>query len=888
MNSRYVHGVDSAAEGTCSWLSHEEKYSAWIKEGGLLWIEGKAGSGKSTLMKFAMEQERARLQSSPNASTLQFFFNGRGNLDEKSPLGLFRTLVHDLLNSRRNDPHISQLISAGLKECRTSHGQLISWHIDALKSIFLRACSAASGQIIVFLDGLDEMEIHNDMTHLSILLFFLRVAESGPPGIPKLRLCFSSRELIPVKNWWRTHPYPHLYLQDENESDIRRYVRNRTEDLRQECQLAIDLDYIGQWIMMKADGVFLWVVLVMKEITEQSAEFSCATRGELMKRLADIPQELVGLYRRMLGHVKDQNKLKTLQMMLLVLFASRPLRLKDFRMAISAIHGPVLLSFAEMDSHPDIVQDDSRMADRIQNFTGGLLEIGSPTGKPYDREAVSGNCVVQVIHQSVLDFCFDHGGLLALIPGNLVPGSQLDIKDVVRCGHMQLLDACLNLISMAANSNNAMKEMPSHVKSAKGMENPPFWDYAVNEWPFHTKQCAVDRQHYVVDRFLADDGKDFAYLQQHGGPKFDELQKYQCNMLYVFAQHKLYFCVAYLIDKYSFDVNSSGGPLGSPLGAVILQPKPRDSYKGSWMGYTPDDETTINVLRQRGARLDRLGDQEISLLQIAAYNYDVSAFKKLIELGANTRECGGPYGHIVYAAISNSWEAENNLGFLSALLDDWTELIFVKVDGESPLAAAARDQYPRVFLTVLHKIRELDSCHRIDFAEVFRNSVFKACLGHDTFPSTLLMGVVLRELGEQAPCDQIKAISEEALAYTEDQAEAYLTCGVANRKAMHSWHRCQEIKRKGEILQEYLGDIATFTLVPPPGRLRQAVLEETRVHAYFLLMRYDYSLAMDDLDEAIDELATQDPSFKANFEGMYSTYTHISSRLVFSQPASLS
>jgi polynucleotide 5'-kinase involved in rRNA processing len=52
MNSR-SYGIKSASEGTCEWLFKNQKYKEWISQGrGMLYIKGKPGAGKSTLMKY--------------------------------------------------------------------------------------------------------------------------------------------------------------------------------------------------------------------------------------------------------------------------------------------------------------------------------------------------------------------------------------------------------------------------------------------------------------------------------------------------------------------------------------------------------------------------------------------------------------------------------------------------------------------------------------------------------------------------------------------------------------------------------------------------------------------------------------------------------------------
>ena len=63
MDARYAT-IKTAHTRTCRWLLKEPKYRDWldmnktVEHHGFLWIRGKPGSGKSTLMKFAVGSAR--------------------------------------------------------------------------------------------------------------------------------------------------------------------------------------------------------------------------------------------------------------------------------------------------------------------------------------------------------------------------------------------------------------------------------------------------------------------------------------------------------------------------------------------------------------------------------------------------------------------------------------------------------------------------------------------------------------------------------------------------------------------------------------------------------------------------------------------------------------
>lgn len=95
-----------AFEGTYEWIFEDGRtsFSGWARsEESLFWITGKAGSGKSTLMRLLSEHEETQdlLQEWAGSSEvvlLSFFFWNAGNTMQKSQIGLMRALLHQLLD----------------------------------------------------------------------------------------------------------------------------------------------------------------------------------------------------------------------------------------------------------------------------------------------------------------------------------------------------------------------------------------------------------------------------------------------------------------------------------------------------------------------------------------------------------------------------------------------------------------------------------------------------------------------------------------------------------------------------------------------------------------------------------------------------------------------
>jgi hypothetical protein len=116
MDDRYAH-IDEAYKSTFEWIykhsdqphsSGPNNFIKWLEIGkGVYWVEGKAGSGKSTLMKFIYQDSRTReaLECWANGQSLiiaSVFFWSPGSPLQKSQIGLLRSLIYESLYNKRH------------------------------------------------------------------------------------------------------------------------------------------------------------------------------------------------------------------------------------------------------------------------------------------------------------------------------------------------------------------------------------------------------------------------------------------------------------------------------------------------------------------------------------------------------------------------------------------------------------------------------------------------------------------------------------------------------------------------------------------------------------------------------------------------------------------
>ena len=181
---------------TCRWLLESKEYLGWRcldklpEHCGFFWIKGKPGCGKSTLTKFAFMEMKKSMRSTP---LLSFFFNARGFHLENSTIGMYRSLLVQLLKMCPNDLDVwnntslvQQPRDDQLKEDR-----------EMLKLLFAHTVQIFD-QITIVIDALDECD-EDDVRDM--IAFFEKLGEDALSGGRTIHVLFSSRH------------YPHITIQ---------------------------------------------------------------------------------------------------------------------------------------------------------------------------------------------------------------------------------------------------------------------------------------------------------------------------------------------------------------------------------------------------------------------------------------------------------------------------------------------------------------------------------------------------------------------------------------------------------------------------------------------------------------------------------------------------
>jgi len=369
-------------------------FQEWLKSGqSIYWINGKAGSGKSTLMKHLLHHPRTKkaLKSWADRTDLivaSFFFWNRGSELQKSQDGLLRSLLYECLRGRR------ELLPLVLPDTVTND-LLDYWTLPRLKAAFIRLIQqeTVALRICLFVDGLDEYSGE----HSGIAELFKSTACHQ-----HVKFCLSSRPLLVFDRAFQ--PFPGLVLQNLTFDDIRIYVRTRLSVHERMKEVELEEPGISarlaSEIVTKASGVFLWVKLVVNSLLDGLGNFDRGT--DLERRLGELPEDLENLYWHMIDRVKPVWYLEEgFRLLLLVKAAIFNLRVLQLCFADMQVEDFALkCKMNELDKET-MSRLCKAMAGRIKTRCLGMIEISGDVG-PESKEL--GTRRVSFLHKSVVDF----------------------------------------------------------------------------------------------------------------------------------------------------------------------------------------------------------------------------------------------------------------------------------------------------------------------------------------------------------------------------------------------------------------------------------------------------------------------------------------------------
>lgn len=748
--------IKPAHAKTCKWLLDCEQYLGWLEKSrlgehhGLLWIKGKAGTGKSTLMKFALSNARLNMR---NFVGLSFFFNARGEEIERSTTGTFRSLLLQLLE---RIPALQNIFdSSDLPMLDSSASK--QWPLESLKALLEKAIrNLGESSVVCFIDALDECK---EEQVRDMIQFFEHIGDLAVSNGICFQVCLSSRH------------YPHITIrnglelilerQEGHSQDIVKYIKTELNIGRSKLEEQVQAE-----LHKKASGIFMWVVLVVGILNKES---DCGRVNTLREKLQEIPGDLDELFRDIL--TRDSNDKNELVLCIQwILFAKQPLSPEQLYYAIIGGTSPQLV--ARWDPE-DMTSDILRRF--ILNSSKGLAEITT------SREPK-----VQFIHESVRDFLIKENGL-----GKVWPELESNFQGR---SHERLKQCCLNYFSadtyilpktlndLAKRPVPDLEELRESVgrdlpfleyavcnllyhANAAGREGVPQKDFIGNfppprwirlgsmfEWRGrrgHTERvglphlladldmaslipvsglsdCFMDEEdgHYGCPVLTTDAIKNAKAVEMFSRSRSNELRQMNVSLAPVHGQQNLQqrstppfsrfpFGLVMRWRKYAFNPEDASGrdalwwasKEGCNLSARFLlvvclariNSKDKDNVTALYFAAEEGNQAVVEALLERNADVNACGGVHGQALQAAAVHGNKEIVALLLDNGANINAQGGNYGNALQAA--SAWGYKE---IVMLLLEKGADVNAQGGHFDTPLQAALRMGHAQI-AAILHE-----------------------------------------------------------------------------------------------------------------------------------------------------------------------------------------
>ena len=283
----------------------------------------------------------------PDHLIAAYFFNARGGALEKTPLGMLRSIVYQLI---KQDKALFELFLTRFRDKQhvSRHGEW-KWRLQELEAFTTSVIrQERSRPLILVVDALDEC---NGMDMQHVVDFLESLSSNATRCGTILRICLSRRH------------HPPLSIQrcleltvdnnDDHLKDIAIYVQ---------AKLARRNDKIEAAIKRKANGIFMWVVLVVSLLNKAYLEGDV---DKMWDTLQQVPEELEEVFRVLLSK-DDKDMAKTVLMLQWMLFSQRPLELVELFFAVEAGTAPISTDRGSRSS----ATDDDLMQRRINHQIG--------------------------------------------------------------------------------------------------------------------------------------------------------------------------------------------------------------------------------------------------------------------------------------------------------------------------------------------------------------------------------------------------------------------------------------------------------------------------------------------------------------------------------------
>ncbi|KAK0662486.1 alpha beta-hydrolase [Cercophora samala] len=420
-----------------SWLSESQDQN-------LFWITGRPGSGKSTIMRYVLDNKRTKqylsgseqLMGGNNTVRLGqsewliigLFITDRGAQEQRQWFPMMQGILYQLLQSQPS------LIPSVMPMAETVHrhaqgkgasGEVTyNWTYSTVEKM-LEYCKSQTRhpvKALIMLDGLDELQKQDDARQA--VSFFRSLVARQDTSQNTFKVCVASRSENLFLDLFRGVQRVHIH--EHTQQDIRDYTWDRLRENprfsnQDEVKARKQLDPVVELICKNARGVFLWVFSIISLVDQSLADGD--TMDEVYDTLARQPTEMNELYRYMLRRITEPRLRQKAYLMLETVLRSRnPPTLQGLFLIVKVAESNLLGNRTPWTSNSlpsiDDFLDPVRMQSQLLASCRCFLEIVRPEGEilhgKYEnrdgtRAVDPASATVQLLHRTARDFLLAEG-----------------------------------------------------------------------------------------------------------------------------------------------------------------------------------------------------------------------------------------------------------------------------------------------------------------------------------------------------------------------------------------------------------------------------------------------------------------------------------------------
>ncbi|KIM84718.1 hypothetical protein PILCRDRAFT_6326 [Piloderma croceum F 1598] len=289
-------------DGTCTWSGSHLVIEKWLDatttpEASRLWLYGKPGTGKSTLAAYLLEQAHDRRTG--DEVLLYFFCDGKDR-NKQTLTSILQTLIAQILRSPDRRLYPEDL--AKLQNDILAKSELYSFSVTELESHLLLILKSFT-KLRVIIDALDECEaVREDGGYIFESNLLIDVLSRLPQSNMKVLLL--SRPEHYIENRLREWPKVEIGGYGTTQQDIRYLVFEKVAELKKAIPHLKDRPHLEELILNAADGMFIYVRLLVETLTASRGFPQSYINGIL----ASSPKGLTEMYERYFLTLIERNK----------------------------------------------------------------------------------------------------------------------------------------------------------------------------------------------------------------------------------------------------------------------------------------------------------------------------------------------------------------------------------------------------------------------------------------------------------------------------------------------------------------------------------------------------------------------------------------------------